>query len=127
MKRDLFVLAVLPILVLAATGCATLFNGSQRTVSFNSNPVAAEVWIDGALRGMTPLSLDLDNHRSRTVTFRKEGHQDVACELTASVGAGWVILDVLGGLVPVIIDAATGAWKSLNKGACNVVLPAGKP
>ena len=109
--------------LLAATGCATLFNRSNRTVSFSSIPTEAEVWIAGTLRGTTPFSLDLDNHQSRTVMFRKEGYQDVACELTASVGVVWVILDVLGGLIPVIVDAATGEWKSLDQGACNVNLP----
>ena len=54
--------------------------------------------------------------------FRKEGHQDAVCELKASVGAGWVILDILGGLLPVIVDAATGAWKSLDAQTCNVSL-----
>jgi hypothetical protein len=31
-----------------------------------------------------------------------------------SVGAGWIILDVLGGFVPLIIDAATGSWNQLD-------------
>jgi len=92
--------ACLLIVVLEATtaGCATLFNDGQRTVSFNSTPGQAEIWIDGTRRGVTPYSLDLNNHRDHTVTFRKDGHQDVICEITASVGAGWVILDVLGGV-----------------------------
>ena len=121
--RPLPMLATVAILVLA-TGCATLFNDDRRTVSFSSNPVEAEIWIDGIHRGITPFSLDLNNHRDHTVVFRKEGHQDVICEISANVGAGWIVLDVLGGLIPVIIDAATGAWKSLDRGACNVTLPA---
>ena len=35
-----------------------------------------------------------------------------------------MILDVLGGLLPVIVDAATGAWKGIEQGACDVNLPA---
>lgn len=69
------------------------------------------------------MSLDFDNHQSHRVVFQKEGYDDAVCELTASVGTVWVILDVLGGLVPVIIDAATGEWKSLDQGVCNAVLP----
>jgi len=109
--------------LLATAGCATLFNDGQRTVAFSSTPTEAEIWINGTRRGVTPFSLDLNNHRDHTVMFRKEGHQDVVCEITATVGAGWVILDVLGGLIPVIVDAATGKWKSLDRGACNVTLP----
>ena len=114
-------LAVLPVLFIA--GCATLFNDDTRSVLMSSNPNEAEVLIDGTRRGVTPLSLELNNHVGHIVTFRKEGHQDVVCELTTSVGTGWIILDVLGGLVPVIIDAATGKWNSLEQGSCNVNLP----
>ena len=104
-------------------GCATLFNSGTKTVAMGSNPSAAQVWINDVNRGTTPITLELNNHQSHTVVFRKEGYQDVACELTTSVGAGWVILDILGGLLPVIIDAATGEWKGIDQGTCNVNLP----
>lgn len=87
-----------------------------------STPAGAEVLIDNVRRGTTPLSLDLGNHSGHTIVFRMEGHEDAVCELRASVGTGWVILDILGGLIPVIIDAATGAWKSLTAQTCNVSL-----
>ena len=80
-----------------------------------SNPGAAEVWIDNVNRGVTPLTLELDNHRSHPVVFRKECHQDVACELTASVDVRRVVLDVVGGLIPVILDAATGKWRGIDR------------
>lgn len=109
-------------------GCATLFNSGTKNVAMSSNPSAAEVWINNVNRGATPITLELNNHQSHTVVFRKEGYQDVACELTASVGAVWVILDILGGLVPVIVDAATGEWKGIDQDVCNVVLPStGEP
>ena len=115
---------MLAVVALLITGCATLFNSGMKTVAMSSNPAGSEVWIDGALRGTTPVSLDLNNHQSHTVVFRRAGHQEVTCQLTSSVGVGWVVLDVLGGLVPVIVDAATGKWKSLTQDVCNVVLPA---
>ncbi len=76
-------------------------------------------------RGVTPFSLDLNNHRDHTVVFRKEGYEDVVCNITATIEAKWVILDVLGAitLAPIIVDAATGKWKSLDKEACNITLP----
>jgi glycerol-3-phosphate acyltransferase PlsY len=42
--------------------------------------------------------------------------------VNTKVGAGWVVLDVLGGLIPVIVDAATGDWKKLDQDAVNAVL-----
>ena len=118
---------VLPILTLALSSCATLFNSDTKLVALGSHPTGAEVWIDNVRHGTTPLSVDLRNHEGHTIVFRKEGHEDAVCQLRASVGAGWVILDVLGGLVPVIIDAATGAWKSLDAQTCNVSLHSKSP
>ena len=118
------VYVMLTLVALAGAGCATLFNESTKTVAMGSNPNEAEIWVGGVRMGVTPMSLDLDNHVTHTVVFRKEGFSDVACNLIAKVGARWVVLDVLGGLLPVIVDAATGAWRGLDQGACNVVLPA---
>ena len=78
------------------------------------------MWIAELNRGVTPVALDLDNHNPHTVVFKRDGYHDIVCEIGATVGAGWVVLDILGGLLPVIVDAATGAWKSLDKGACNM-------
>ena len=44
-----------------------------------------------------------------------EGYKSITRNVTNKVGAGWVILDVLGGLVPIIIDAVTGAWYDLSE------------
>jgi hypothetical protein len=35
-------------------------------------------------------------------------------------GGGWIVLDVLAGLVPVIIDAATGEWSSVDEEDCRL-------
>ena len=41
--------------------------------------------------------------------------------LTNRIGAGWVVLDILGGVVPVIIDAATGAWYAFDQNHVSAV------
>lgn len=112
--------SIILVLALVTSACATLFNSGVKTVSLGSEPAGAEVLINGITRGTTPVSLDLNNHETHIVVFRREGYRDTTCTLTSSVGAKWVVLDVLFGLVPVIIDAATGAWKGIDQGACNV-------
>lgn len=118
MKR---LLVFLPCLVLLA-GCGTLFTPSTKSISLNSSPVEAEVVINGSLQGVTPLTLELSNRETHVIEFRKDGYESVACTLHASVKGSIIILDVLGGLVPVIIDAATGDWKTLKEDFCNVSL-----
>ena len=117
MKRLLF---TLPALFLA--GCGTLFTPSVKDIPLSSYPPQADVYIDGTLRGQTPLSIELSNRESHTIEFRKEGHESIVCQLQARPNGGIIVLDILGGLVPVIIDAATGALKQLDKDFCNVTL-----
>jgi len=114
-RRSLF---VLPALVLLTTGCAALFAAKQTPIAMQTNPSGAEVWIDGNKMGVTPVTLELSNKKSYVVTFKKDG-QEASATINNGVGAGWVVLDVLGGLVPVIIDAATGSWYGLSPHAVN--------
>jgi len=115
--------AVAGLLLFTVAGCATLFAHKTTAVSMNSNPTGAEVWIDGNRAGTTPVTIDLDHKSEHVVVFIKEGYEEVSCRLNRKVGAGWVVLDVLGGLFPIVIDAATGSWHSLDADVCNVTLP----
>ena len=56
MKKIL--LAMLTTLTLTF-GSATLFKGTNQSISINSNPEGAKVYIDGQLRGVTPLAVNL--------------------------------------------------------------------
>ena len=111
------------LVILVLPGCGTLFTPDTKAIPLHSNPVAAEVTIDGISHGVTPLTLELSNRESHVIQFAKEGYETVSCELDATMNVGIVVLDVLGGLVPLIVDAATGNWKTLQEEACSVELP----
>lgn len=95
-------------------GCGVLFNSGPAQVTFNSQPSGAEVFIDGNRYGTTPLVVDLSKDDSYAVAFRMEGYEEQVRTINNKVSGGLVVLDVLGGLVPIIIDAATGAWYVLD-------------
>lgn len=78
--------------------------------------------IEGTSRGTTPTTLALAKNKSYTVTFHKEGFQDATVQIDRKVSAGYVVLDVLGGVIPVVIDAATGSWYSLSTNNVSVNL-----
>jgi len=101
------------------TSCATLFKGTSEDINFGSNPSGAEVWIDGKMMGKTPINFQLVCKKTYVIEFKYEG-QTKTVNLNNHVGAGWILLDVLAGLVPVIIDAATGAWYSFDQKNVNV-------
>ncbi len=116
-------LAVL-VAILLVTGCAALFNSQSKGVIFTSDPTGAEVFINGRSYGRTPLALNMRQKGNYTyvVTFRAQDFEDRSYSLDTAVGAGWIILDVLGGLIPIVIDAASGSWYSLQNKAIHGVL-----
>ncbi len=80
-------------------GCGTLFLPGTKQVSIHSNPVEADVSIDGVPHGTTPITVELDNKTSHTIVISKAGYDSVSCILTAKVKGSIVVLDVLGVLL----------------------------
>lgn len=95
-------------------GCATILASKTQALPVSTTPDGTDVYIDGIKRGTTPLTLELDPRRSYTLVFKKEGLDDKVFEVRNQVGAGWVVLDILLGVIPVIVDASTGAWNTLE-------------
>jgi hypothetical protein len=108
--------------LLTYNSCATLFKGSTEGVNFSSDPSGAKVYVNGDLLGATPFPLELKSNKTYTIEFKKNGYVTKTVLLNNSVGGGWIVLDILGGLFPVIIDAATGDWYNLDQDHVNAVL-----
>lgn len=115
-------LFVILLLVISFQGCATLFKGSTDNVNFTSDPTSASVYVNGMNMGKAPLSLELKSNKTYNIEFRLEGHETKNVILNNSIGGGWIVLDVLFGIFPVIIDAATGNWYSLDQEHVNAIL-----
>jgi hypothetical protein len=126
MKRIFSAFLLLPVL-LVFSSCATLLKGTNQLVTFGSDPQNAEVWVNGAKLGETPLSIMLETKKTYTIEFKKEGFRPTTKTITNHVGAGWIVLDVICGLVPVIVDASTGAWYSLDQKNVDAVLERQQP
>lgn len=86
-----------------------------------TTPAGADVFLDGNRLGTTPVKVQVERKKPHTLVFRKEGYKEASCILATSTGAGWVILDILTGLVPVVIDAVTGDWTKVG-GDCTLTL-----
>ena len=105
-------------LLLALTGCAALFGSKQKDFNLNSSPPGAEVYLNGNRLGATPVRVKLSNLAEHTFVFRREGYREATCTLSRGTDGGWVVLDILAGLVPVIIDAATNSWSQTKGDGC---------
>jgi hypothetical protein len=101
----------LPLLVLLG-GCATLFSSGTASVSVISRDPGVPITVDGMPAGNAPGMVAVANHKDHMIASPRSG-----CPVMSSVGPVWVILDILGGVVPLIVDAATGAWKTVDTSA----------
>src|SRR5678810_338390 len=62
-------------------GCATMFYGTTQEVPVTSVPDGAEVRIQGAVRGKTPVTLTLERKPDYEMEISKAGYQTVTVRL----------------------------------------------
>jgi len=86
----------------------------------------ARIYVGGTSRGKGPVDVHLKKGESCRVEFRADGLKTQRFTITNIVANGTVTLDCLGGVVPVIVDKATGAWYPLNQENVNARLAAAR-
>lgn len=118
-KRKLTVVVILVLSVLNLNNCAAIFKGTNDSINFKSKPAGAKVYLNGEYAGDTPLHIKLKASKSYIVEIKKDGYNSCTYHLNSEISAGWIILDVICGLVPVAIDAVTGSWYYLEPGYLN--------
>jgi hypothetical protein len=108
--------------IILSNGCATLFKGVNERIDIISDPSAAKVYINGGMIGKSPIQVKLQSNKTHQVEFVKEGYDKKTIILSGNVEAGWIVLDFLAGVFPIIIDAATGSWYSFENNYIHAVL-----
>ncbi len=102
--------------------CATILKGSDERVDFTSDPTNAKVYINGFSIGHTPISQNLESKRIYQIEFEKPGYAKKNFMITNSLNAGYLLLDILFGIIPIIVDAGNGAWYELDRNSLNARL-----
>lgn len=109
---------VLGVVALAAAlgGCASVTRGTTENISISSTPAGAEATVtglDNPTSCVTPCAVVAKRNADISVTFAKEGFQPETVQLTKEVpgtgAAGFAGNVLVGGLVGMGVDAATGA------------------
>lgn len=120
-------LLLLPLLTLwLFTGCATVTRGTKDVLVIESDPPGAEVQLSNGMRGKTPTSFKVARRNSLTVSIEKEGYEPLTVQVNpvvAGAGAAGMAGNVLvGGIVGIGVDAATGATMNLKPNPVRVTL-----
>lgn len=126
-SKALSLIAFLAFLFFTIPGCGVIFGGTSETISIASSPDGADVEVaqsggESGFQRTTPTEIDLKRKHDYVVTFQKEGYETRTAEIKHSLRAGVLIGDILLGVVPIIVDAATGAWHGLSPDRIDVTL-----
>ncbi len=113
------------------TSCATITRGVHEKLKVVSDPPAADVVLSSGETGVTPAEFVKKRKESFSVTISKSGYvaQTVAVEsrFSGTGGAAMAGNVLIGGVIGVGVDAATGAVKSHYPNPVSVTLvPRGK-
>lgn len=107
--------ALLILSVVFCSGCATIIKGSNEKIYVDCTNGIAKVYLDGFLVGTTPLVLDLPTKNTYRLEVRMNGHEEQGKLLSSRIDESWVIVDIMLGFVPVLIDAANGTLYTFDE------------
>lgn len=111
------------LLALCTTGCATLMAGGPDHVPVMTNPPGAYVYLNGIPVGQTPMHLLLDRDRDANIQIYLPGFAPVQLARAKEFNWWFVGSIVLVGLVvPLIVDLATGNFKKFDEGTIAIGL-----
>ncbi|MCU7613480.1 PEGA domain-containing protein [Chryseobacterium sp. GMJ5] len=123
MKKKLSI-ALLSV-TLSFTSCATIFTGTKDSISFNSQPEGAKVMHKGIEKCTTPCTADIQRSLSKQmITFEKEGYKSEEVKLVKNFNAVSLLNILLGGVIGIGIDAATGSLTKYSPKSYTVELEA---
>jgi hypothetical protein len=98
---------------LSLGACATVTRGTTEQITFDSEPPAAMRTSTGLTCPTTPCTLQVDRKSEFVATFSKDGYESqdimVQTRVAGSGAAGFAGNVLIGGLVGMGVDAATGA------------------
>ena len=111
---------------IACASCATVIRGTTDQIGFNSTPSGVEVHTSTGLGCVTPCTLTVKKTEEFIATFEKPGFIPQQIPVTRQVVGGGVAATagniILGGVIGLGVDAATGAGFEHTPNPVSVVL-----
>ena len=96
--------------VLFASGCATLFQGTNEEIMVASDPAGAQVSINDGRQGTTPYSMRVNRNDDLQIHVSKTGYSSTDIADTSHVEWGYLVSDIFfTGLIGLAVDGIDGA------------------
>lgn len=124
--RRRIALAAVVALALGLGGCATFIRGSTQSLTVDSLPAGATVSLSNGERCTTPCVLKLKRKHPVAVELCKPGYRTAQTLVRSELGSAGAVRmagnALIGGLIGVGVDAASGAAKDLSPNVLAVLL-----
>lgn len=95
------------------SSCATILTGTRAKVRVSQGNTPAQVFLNGNYIATTPCKVRIPKNLLRNgkavLTIKAEGYKEQTITVDGRVRVGWVIFDVLTGVVGLAVDFGTGA------------------
>lgn len=117
MKKILKVGATALVVTSMFTGCATIIDGADQKMTFDSSPSGATVKINYKPIGVTPLyDIKVDrSDKDSTLSIEKEGYKKQEVNMKAQTNSTWFWDIALLSLLSTTVDVVTGATHEYEK------------
>lgn len=117
-------LRLLIIIIVCATvsGCATITRGTNQDIPVSSNPVGADIIVDGMPYGRTPATIQLSRKHPHQVTLLLDGYEPYSVSVRTDMGKAMAGNCLIGGLPGMAIDGYSGAANVLTPESIHVEL-----
>jgi hypothetical protein len=119
-------LCIISGLLITTIGCASITRGSKDTLVVNSDPNGAKVSLSIGLSGKTPCAFKVSRKGGFVVKIEKEGYETIELQVVGQISgagsAGMAGNVLIGGIIGIGVDAATGATKDLKPNPIDVKL-----
>ena len=119
-------LCIISGLLITTIGCASITRGSKDTLVVNSDPSGAKVSLSIGLSGKTPCAFKVSRKGGFVVKIEKEGYETIELQVVGQISgagsAGMAGNVLIGGIIGIGVDAATGATKDLKPNPIDVKL-----
>lgn len=113
------------VLSVGLSACATVTRGTKQALVIETDPPGALVEVNGQ-RATTPTSFKLSRKFEGPVRISKQGYETVTVQITSQVstagGVGMAGNVIIGGLIGMGIDTATGSTNELRPNPIHVQL-----
>ena len=126
---SIFRIVMLSLCAVWVSGCATIVKGTDQTITLTTDPNGAVCDLErqGKMIGMidpTPGTLEVDRDKDEIlITCNLEGYEETASILTSDF-TGYTLGNILlGGIIGIGVDAATGANSEYPDSVTLIMIP----